>query len=62
MIALCITHRAEEVMVLQAIYGEEQVTSMGSATIHVRLPLPLDCPLALHAEDDRPQECLIEFT
>lgn len=49
-------------MVLQAIYGEEQVMPMGSATIHVKLPLPLDCPASLHADDDVPQECLLEFT
>ena len=48
-------------MVLQAIYGE-QVTPMGASAIHIRLPLPPDIPVSLHAEDDSPQECLLEFT
>ncbi|KAF5825612.1 hypothetical protein DUNSADRAFT_8133 [Dunaliella salina] len=52
--------RAEEVMVLEAIYGE-QVQPMGSGAVHLRLPLPMDCPLALHAEEGLPQECLLEF-
>ena len=54
-------YRVEEVMVLQAIYGE-QVTPMGASAIHIRLPLPPDIPVSLHAEDDSPQECLLEFT
>jgi len=47
-------------MVLEAIYGE-QVQPVGSGAVHVRLPLPPDCPLALHAADDSPQECMLEF-
>lgn len=49
-------------MVLEAIYAEH-AQPMGAAAVHVRVPLPNDCPIMLHAVDDTPdQEAVLEFT